>query len=1101
MLTAPITYTAGSAPASVAISSLVGETIALQITLKTATGAARDCRGGTVSWCFGRKNAPGVALRRSTPGTESGVHVILIPASVTGLLDGVYQHDAWFEGADGATEMVGALSPWTLTRALGPSGADVTDPDGPTEIQQTIEVDAYLDVIGGTQSVATAPAVSAPYGAPTQFVLRVAQLVGAGADPAAVGTLHLSRDGAPVGPSIPLQQASPGVFVGEVGLVAQQAYGLSRGQWAAFVAARGSTWVAVMPSDLLYVATGKPLNLPPVVSLTAPGSGATVAVGGLVVAFAATDDAELTAANFSVLVDGAIVDAPITLLSGSGTTTVTGACTVSLATAGAHTVAVRCTDAMGSVTTSSSRSVTAVQPTLALNAPAGGASVDVGQPISLMATCAPAMPDGTAVLFFNGATQVAATTMSGGTASSSYAPTAEGTLSITARVTTVAGAVNSVAASVVVADALPVISAVTPASAAVLPAGTVAVSATITHANGRAMLARFRLDSGSWMAMTNVGSTFSGVSAALTLDTSYTLTIQATDATDWATPGAITTSTTTFSVSYATPWNGGVLAFGAAYSSTTAPSSGALKIDLSGAATGAVNGAVLKVSVPAGCTELGLALPDGYTVASSAALAWVDASTLDGFTGWRPGCVYTALFRIDTTAKTITISDRCALNSGLPSTMRLFRLTGSTPDLTGRNPDGATAGLAAAALSTLQVIDPHAATDGKTQGTVVADNATGGVVLPVAGDTTGFTILGWLHCGTAWCQLMTLPAETRLPTMLGIGVAFANGSIYFADGNDPNSTALTAVDANGHPSPLGKWLHLAVVAKGSVFDVYFNGRKILANTAMSKALASWAGTAALGGGVGFGGFGGQWSVTDTYAAHLAAVPAQLSADQIGAHMESTAPVPTALPHVVCLGSSMQVTVDTGNALADATRIAAGVDASLWHVYATHGRVVINTTLDDMTLNKQTMLANMDWSCRGGIAVLDYGNVHNQASGMTLQAAIDADGLFRVQVSHLLRAGWRVVVLDWAESTTWGGESGTILRQVQELFFAAMGASVIRFRTREVLGDWTTDSYYTDDGGSHIHWSSVGVAKIAPALASLITSLRSQPAPMARPSWV
>jgi hypothetical protein len=93
------------------------------------------------------------------------------------------------------------------------------------------------------------------------------------------------------------------------------------------------------------------------------------------------------------------------------------------------------------------------------------------------------------------------------------------------------------------------------------------------------------------------------------------------------------------------------------------------------------------------------------------------------------------------------------------------------------------------------------------------------------------------------------------------------------------------------------------------------------------------------------------------------------------------------------------------------------------------------------------------------------------------------------------------MIDWAESTTWGGLSGGLLRQVQEDFYAHFGASVIRFRTREVLEDWTNDAYYTDDGGSHIHFSSVGVAKMAPALAALVGSLRSQPIPAATPAWV
>lgn len=843
------------------------------------------------------------------------------------------------------------------------------------------------------------------------------------------------------------------------------------------------------------------LHLAPVVTMVPPGN-LTPLPGVSSVTFGAIDDANMTAGNCTAIVDGSPTLDLVTLTSGSGSQQIQGGFSTTLSTAGAHTIAVKVTDAHGVATTGAPVSVTVTQPTLVLDSPTTGATYDLAQAVSLHATCSPSLPNGTTITFLDGVTTVGTASMLNGAGGISLAPEI-GPHTYTAAVTTIAGTVASSGSTVTITDYLPVISDVSPATGGTVSAGTLAVSATITHEKSRPMLARFRVDSGAWVAMTFVGSVATGTSTdSYVAEVSRTLTIQATDAADWTDAAAITTSTTTFAVTYATAWNGGVLSMSAAAASTTTPSSGALLIDLSGIDATAVDGAKLKITVPTGPTALGLLLPTGYTQTSSAALAWVDASTLDGWTGWRPGCGYTLLVSVNKITKVITVSDRIDLSVSLPTTTRLFRLTGATADVVGRTPDGSPAGDSAVVTSTAQAADPLTATRLTTHGTVCGENGTGGVLLPVAGGVASFTIAGWLKMSAGANIQLSLPGGSRSVPI--VSICMAGTSIYFADGNSPGSVAVSTIDPNGHPNPASKWCHCALVSKGATFDLWWNGRKVLADVANSKNTSTtWTGVATVGNSPGFGGFGGTWSASDSYYANMMACPAQLTADQIGAHMTATAPLATTSPFAVCNGSSIQVTVDTGDGLAEAARVITGIATTHYKIQATHGRAVESAVLDDMTLNKQSMIANLDYSCRGCVCTVDYGNVHNQAGAvMTLAAVQAADVLFRKQIDYLLRAGWRIIVIDWGESTTWGGVSGTYLRQVQEDFFRSYGASVIRFRTREFLGsNWQDVANYTDDGGSFIHLNSVGVNKLAEPLAALVVALLWQTVPKAKPAWV
>lgn len=119
MTTTSITYTRGSAPPSTEIRSVVGEAIAITITLRNADGTARNCTGGRVEWCFGRRGAD-ITGYLEAAGTSNGVHLLTLTERDAALLDGNYQHDAWFAPASGALERAGATSALILERGVGP---------------------------------------------------------------------------------------------------------------------------------------------------------------------------------------------------------------------------------------------------------------------------------------------------------------------------------------------------------------------------------------------------------------------------------------------------------------------------------------------------------------------------------------------------------------------------------------------------------------------------------------------------------------------------------------------------------------------------------------------------------------------------------------------------------------------------------------------------------------------------------------------------------------------------------------------------------------------------------------------------------------------
>jgi len=345
------------------------------------------------------------------------------------------------------------------------------------------------------------------------------------------------------------------------------------------------------------------LHIAPTVEMITPAS-LTFLPETNIFSFVASDDSSLISSNCVAVINGLQTLNTITITSGSGTTLISGSYSVILSETGSYTLATKVTDVHNVITTSDPLTINVIQPTVTLEYPLNSASYDI-QPIALGGLCIPAVSGN--MSFYDNETLIQAVPMSTGAAATTVQVPTIGIHNYTSRVTTLAGTVVSPIAVVTIADVLPVISNVSPANAGTVLAGILSVSATVTHAKSRPMLARFRVDSGSWISLTFVGDVASGVSVDQYLtEIQRTLTIQATDALDWNDAGAITVSSTTFTPSYAIPWNNGSLTMTAAYQSVTAPSSGALQINLSNAITNAINGAILKIIVPAGPTSLGL---------------------------------------------------------------------------------------------------------------------------------------------------------------------------------------------------------------------------------------------------------------------------------------------------------------------------------------------------------------------------------------------------------------------------------------------------------------------------------------------------------------
>jgi len=216
---------------------------------------------------------------------------------------------------------------------------------------------------------------------------------------------------------------------------------------------------------------------PPTVSLTAPASGAFL-TGTVVWSATASDNVGVTRVE---LRDGSTVAATLTSRPYTFNWNTTSVA------AGAHTLTARAYDAAGNSATSASRSITIdrTAPTVALSAPASGATVS--GTVTVSATASDSSGLARVEFYRDGTVLLGTDTTSPYSISWDSTTTAAGSHPLTARATDAAGNVTTSASrSVTVKDiTAPVVSITSPANAAQETVGsTVSIAATATDATG-----------------------------------------------------------------------------------------------------------------------------------------------------------------------------------------------------------------------------------------------------------------------------------------------------------------------------------------------------------------------------------------------------------------------------------------------------------------------------------------------------------------------------------------------------------------------------------------------------------------------------------------
>jgi hypothetical protein len=947
----------------------------------------------------------------------------------------------------------------------------------------TIEVTGALDLAGTSVEIVAGDPVRVPLNYLVGWRVTVPQLSTAELAAGWTAKVWISRVVSGVRVklgSVTLAAVSgePGVFSGNMsrGLAAsvggnayQYEIGLTepQGNW---------TYCVVLPTDVSVLDTGLPLDSPPTVSITSPAANATVLPSSVTVQFSYTG-----AVVFAAMVDG-VVDETIEVTAADGV----GSYSVSVASVGAISLGVRATSEFGA-STNASRIVTCALPTVTIVSPTEGETFDV-QSVTFMLACSPAMPAGTSTrLLVSGEVIATGTLTSGGVSTVLSGELLEGDQSVVAQVDTLAGPASSSPTAISIVDALPEITINSPVSGSTVGAGTIFVDATVTHVYDRPVLARARIDSGNWFDLSITGGHHTGESPSVSADGSHLLLVQSTDALDWSVAGAISSENITFSITYLVGWNNGIQEFSADFRDTSAPT-GASVLDLSDAGSGAVDGGVLRVSVPAEATSFGLVLPPGYSQAADAELSWADGSQLDGFVGHIPGAPYVVLLQINTAAQTISISARCSTSNALPNGARLYRMASDTGvDLVGRDRTGGTTSDAAEATGVASVPDANAS-GGASMGSVLSGTG-GSYRVPVAGGNAAYSMM-------CWCRF----PETN---MLCFGAPNSNAiyecEIGVAIGGSDTYTARSQPSAFTNPGNVsGKWAHLALVSSQGVCDVLINGELIGSATANTP--TSW------GSGVRTSPregcmFLGPTSTSGLQIKNALVAGSSLTREAVLVHAGATAPLPNGGTHVITLGSSYQDQVPTGATydLSEATRRASGISADHWHHYASNGASV-------PVVATQARSAFYDWGSRGMIAVCDWGCLINSTQGSTsLSVVREAKSAWVSMFSDLLRLGVRVIMIDMCGCYQPGdpqqgdGTKGELLRIVQNEMYSDLGTSLIRFDAKRVLGQgWNSSETWYDDG---IHFNNAAVNLLAPALATLVNTLRNQPIPAATPAWV
>lgn len=188
------------------------------------------------------------------------------------------------------------------------------------------------------------------------------------------------------------------------------------------------------------------VNNPPTVAIASPASGAAFTEGRVITVTANASDSDGTVTNMQIFANGGLIAtfnaAPYTL---SWTPSATGS----------YDLVAKATDNVGSVTTSATVSITVnpanVPPTVNITAPADGAQLDVGAPVTLSADASDADGTVTSVQFRVNGSSVGVDSTS--PYSVTWTPSSTGTFTLTAVATDNSGASTTSAA--VTVDVVP----------------------------------------------------------------------------------------------------------------------------------------------------------------------------------------------------------------------------------------------------------------------------------------------------------------------------------------------------------------------------------------------------------------------------------------------------------------------------------------------------------------------------------------------------------------------------------------------------------------------------------------------------------------------
>lgn len=895
------------------------EGVGITLHLEQTAGVSYDASGGHVIWQLHRVRSSSVMLIDNEPGRATGVINLSLPPSKSALLDGDYAHSiTWLPPfGDPVVLYEGVLRVDSSVASL------VSEPP----VQQSIELLCDIDPLGAAVELQQPPNVRCPLYVPTFVRCTVASLVTT-PNATATGALVVQRNGIQIGETQFMEQSAPGQFDGAIpnSLQAEVLGEDDILSCEVFVAifVNSVPYAVSLPMAVTYVRTGLNVSFDPILQLTSPSANASVGVGLVDLTFQCSDvDGTLSASNFVAIVDQISQAHVATILSGSGTSTVTGRVRCLISTTGAHSIGVRCTDSGGRVV-DKVVAVQAVEASLSIVSPASGATVDVG-PIVCSCVATPNVSQDTEVEIYEYIDEIRQYVRGIGTLGSviTTASLSAEPKELYAQISTPLGPVTSGHRTITVANQAPDITIDSPTLSQQFGVGELVVTATITHPSGAAAIlpstVRSRVGAGTWATLTRVGETdvYSGSVSTGTTEGTFNVTVEAGDASP-----STSSETVSIVISRDVTWTSSVLFSSAEDTAMTAPTGDvAVNLDVTNAVNGRVhrihfrpstanitldiveNGASVVADVAAAAT-----LPTGWKFVWDAAVETSWGQTANGAVPWTTGTEYTLLLECDTATQTIRMSAEITTEVLLTGWAYRWRFDGVYDC---ENP------LTGAAMSSYDalpvgtaptfVADPGDDTIADRTGEVLRTTTADGCArLPVNRGAGSWTFACWIYLGADITDLANGP--------FGIAGCWepSNGIWVNVDGNSAPivtigpATSILAHGAECYGTARASWFHFCLQFDSATGDYLFyaNGRlistqQLASNPQQQDASLGWT----VGG---LTGVNTPVSGGNCYAREAAVSNTLLSANQIRAHMRITAPPAQANPSIAieCLGSSM-----------------------------------------------------------------------------------------------------------------------------------------------------------------------------------------------------